>query len=124
MSDETTQPIEQAGEVLFDSVYVPSFLKRCSDMGITYANDDELVAALQNVLMLKVAEANSSQNNSGENMHKTANLMLRNAFGEDVEKTASDNANASYVAETIKTVAANEDVRLAAALLTGEASAK
>lgn len=123
MSDDNIQPAEQAGEVLFDSVYVPAFLKRCSDVGIAFADDNELITALQNVLMLKVAEANVNQQSSDEDMHKAANLMLRHALGEDVEKTAYENESANCVADALNATVINDDVRQAAALLAGNVPA-
>lgn len=85
--------MEKVAEALFNNVYLPAFIKRCSAKGIEFSSEDELVAALQNAAILKSAEEQNKQEKSAS-LHKTANSLLRTQLlGEDTAaqtKKASD----------------------------------
>jgi hypothetical protein len=108
--------VEQAGETLFDEIYIPAFCKQCEARGITFSSPEELQLGLQNVLLLKSAQT-QEQSAASTNLHKTANLLLRQRFGEDVEaaeKQASDVAQVTAVTESLEV---GEGALKAAALL-------
>ena len=111
------EDIEKAGEVMFDSVYVPSFVKQCANRGATFNNEEELVTALNSVLMLKSAEATQAGTNGS--MHKAANLALRQMFGENVEQITKEAETNQRVAQTVKTLDVNDEVKQAATTLAG-----
>lgn len=116
MSDVDVKTIEQAGETLFDEVYVPTFMKQCADRGLAISTQEELEMALQNALLLKSAETTEAQRASG-NLHKTANLALRGFFGEDVDKSEKRASDAAQVATVTNELEGNEGVAKAATLL-------
>ena len=77
MTDQ--EKIAQAGETVFDTVYVPAFAKACAAKGVTFANEDELILGLQNSMAVKQAEL--AQDKEGDSIHKVANAALQAKFG-------------------------------------------
>ena len=114
MSDQIQ--IEQAGGLLFDDVYVPAFLKQCAARQVSFSNEAELATALQNVLLIKSAEAEQVQN-SNNSLHKNANVALRHMFGEDVAKTERLAQNEAQLAKIAGDVNPSAEVGNAASLL-------
>ena len=108
--------VEHAGELLFDQVYVPSFMQKCSARGVTFQNEDELRMALQSTNMLREKEAREASETNG-NLHKAAHAALRGMLGEDVEaaeKAAQDDSEATRIGQHLTQ---DEGVRNAASLL-------
>lgn len=68
------QEFEKAAAVLLEEVYLPAFIKRCSELGITFKDDEDLAAALENVVTIKAAEAQIPETQS---LHKQANVALK-----------------------------------------------
>lgn len=110
-----TQQLEQAGEMLFDNVYVPAFLQQCEKRGAAITDQDTLVTALTNVSLLKRASAADASATNG--IHKAANLALRGMFGEDVAAVEKAAAEASNVDAITQRLSLDEGVQNAAALL-------
>lgn len=109
--------IDKAGETLFDTVYIPEFVKQCNARGIYISSAEDLELALQNALLIKSAEVSETQNVS--NLHKAANAALRGYYGEDVTETEKHNSETARVTAAINDVKGNADVIKAAALLSG-----
>jgi hypothetical protein len=63
MGDQNAQadPAAEAQAVLFQEVYLPAFAEKCAELGIQFADEDSLVAALETVSMLK--QSNQAQSN-------------------------------------------------------------
>lgn len=78
----TDEAIVAASQTVFDSVYVPVFVKRAAEHGIAFSSPEELQLALQNVVMLRQAEA---QQTALPNLHKQANARLRKVMNLPVE---------------------------------------
>lgn len=116
MPEVDVKTIEQAGETLFDSVYVPTFLKQCAARGLAITTQEDLEMALQNAILLKSAEANEAQQTSGD-LHKAANVALRGFFGEDVDATEKQASDATQAAAVVSEITGDEDVAKAATLL-------
>ncbi len=72
--------IEQAGQTLFDELYVPTLAKQCAARGVDITTPEEMQSVLESVDMLKRASAVGSQEGNGS-LHKQANLVLRQTLG-------------------------------------------
>lgn len=108
--------IEQAGEAMFDQVYVPAYLQKCASRGVTFQDEDELRTALQSTNLLRVNQVKqAAAANSG--LHKSANAALRQLFGEDVEATEKASQDDQVVQSFVQQASQNENVLKAAALL-------
>lgn len=88
--------VQEASNVLVDNVYVPAFCKQCADRGIEINSMEDLQAAMQNVMMLKAAQAQEAE--QGTSLHKQANAALLGFFGEygqpeDVDEKATKMAS-------------------------------
>ena len=108
--------IEQAGETLFDQVYVPAYMQKCAARGITFQDEDELRMALQSTHLLRSKEAQETAETSS-NLHKAANVALRGAFGEDVEASEKEAQAANEAALVGQELGQDEGVQKAAAVL-------
>jgi len=75
MSDKALSP-EDAQGVLFDEVYLPSFVEKCAKLGVTFPDEESVQAALETTAMLKSAEAAEHSN-----LAKSAAVDLRSALG-------------------------------------------
>ena len=115
MSD--SEAIEKAGEELFDAVYVPAFLKQCASNGIEFKTEDDVVTALNNVLMLKTAEANKVGRLDNGNMHKDANDALQRMFGQDPVAASKKVADQTKVASLVQSLNLTEEAKKAVATL-------
>ena len=74
--------------VLFDEVYLPHFKRACAEKGITFDNDEDLVAGLETAAMLKMAEHQMREQgvDPKPSAKKQARDMLKVAmFGENPE---------------------------------------
>lgn len=93
MSGQAQLDSTAAQRILFEDVYLPSFVEKCAQHGITFPDEESVQAALESVAMLKGAEASEQ---SG--IAKSAAADLRSALGiptpEDPEaiKAAQDRA--------------------------------
>lgn len=70
----TDEAIAEASQTVFETVYLPVFMKRAAEHGISFSSPDELQLALQNVVMVRQAEAQSA---AVPDLHKQANAGLR-----------------------------------------------
>jgi len=90
--------------VLYREVYVPAFVEKCAERGISFPDEDTLDRALEMAASLKTAAVNEEGNRV-----KTASEALRSSFGlppranRVAEKKASD---ASSILSTIPEVRA------------------
>lgn len=81
------QEFEKAAAVILSEVYMPAFIKRCSELGITFNDEDDLVAALENVATLKAAEESLPE---AQSLHKQANLALKNLINNGNDNSDED----------------------------------
>jgi len=118
MSNEaTTQEVEHASQIVFERAYVPGLLKRAAERGIPIRNEAELEAALENIYMLKAAQAAEQQGAAGQDMHKAANAALRDLFGENIEETEAAVAHDAVAESVIDELGGDTDVVKAATLI-------
>lgn len=110
------EKVAQAGDVLFDEVYVPAFVKRCAEQGIAFSSGDQLKLALDTALRLKEAQA-AQVEESNENIHKAANLAIRHMMGEDVDAVEKEAQASASLQGLDGSVERTERVQEAAQLL-------
>lgn len=95
---------EQAQQVLLQDVYIPAFVEKCAEAGLTL-DQGSLGDALETVAMLKQA---STTNTGG--LTKAAATDLRDAMGlpqpEQLEKEAQQRARTAEVAKHDRIAAA------------------
>lgn len=111
MSDKAQLSPEDAQGVLFDEVYLPSFVEKCAQLGVRFPDQESVQAALESTAMLKTAEAAEQSS-----LSKNAASDLRNALGiaqpqdpavaEAAEKRAADVARGNKVREAVDALAA------------------
>ena len=53
---------QEAEQMLFQQVYLPTFVKACADQGIAVNTEEDFAAALQAITILKTAEAEQTTN--------------------------------------------------------------
>jgi len=107
---------EAARAVLFEGVYVPSFVKQCVARGVEFPDEDSLVTALQTVNMQKQAEAEQSVD-----LVKEAYSALVQAAGmETPEAVAAREAGEKQASTAAGEAAGNDLVKKALATLAKE----
>jgi len=86
-----------AQRVLFEDVYLPAFVEKCAQHGVTFPDEESVQAALESVTMLKGAEASEQSS-----IAKSAAADLRSALGiptpEDPEAAVAAHEKAASVA--------------------------
>lgn len=70
---------EQA--LLYREVYVPAFLEKCAERGITISDSDTLSSALETTALVK-----QTLQKSGGNRIKQANVALKQALGVNTQE--------------------------------------
>lgn len=84
---EFTKLAEAATQHVFENAYVPAFIKRCNEYGVTFNSDEDVALALQNVATIKAAEGAKAPS-TASNIHKQASAALAGITG--TNKTAAD----------------------------------
>lgn len=113
-NDNQQNKLENAGEQLFDSVYVPVLLKQCEARGYSISTPEELHSAVQSIVMIKQASANQPDN---QNLHKQANMVLRASFGENIEQTEINNSREAQFSNAITAIDVNPEIAKSASVL-------
>ena len=90
--------VDEAQDVLFDQVYIPTFVKACADRGISFADEASLSDALESTALLKM-----SGQQGQKNLAKEAADALRGSLGvpnpEDLAHEAAEQKVASETAQ-------------------------
>lgn len=84
--DKHAEAEQQLQSALFDQVYLPRFKQACAQVGIEFGNDEDLLAGLETVAMLKMAEEQMREQgiDPKPSIKKEARDKLKVAiFGED-----------------------------------------
>ncbi|RKX22365.1 MAG: hypothetical protein DRP45_11455 [Candidatus Zixiibacteriota bacterium] len=118
MGTDTSEKLEQAGEVLFDHLYVPAFIKQCAARGVEIQTPDDLLEALDNVNRIKQAEVQLTSDDGDGSIHKQASAALSSLFGE--EPSGDDAAFHKFASEVTPTPEALAAAKLVAGLLQEE----
>ena len=115
MSDNAQLSPEAAQGVLFDEVYLPSFVDKCAQLGVALPDMESVQAAIETTVMLKSAEAVEEAS-----LVKGAAADFRSALGirspEDekaaeeaagaAEKQAADRASVDRIRQAVDALAA------------------
>ena len=119
MSDETktAEAGPQVGDVLFQKVYLPAFMKAAAERGIVPTNDAELHDMLKIAAMLRLQESAAVEEQAAQTagvLHKAAAVLETATFGE---------ASNEKQAEALDAIANDPEVKQALAqLAAGEAA--
>ncbi len=98
MSGQNAQDPAAAQAVLFQDVYLPAFAEKCAELGVEFADEESVQAALETVSMLKQA----SQKESGD-LVKSAHAALCESRGRQTPKQRKQaEAQAKVAADTAK----------------------
>jgi hypothetical protein len=80
---------EEAQGVMFNDVWLPTFVEKCAARGLHFSSEEELRESLETASLLKFAEQNNSQS-----AVKAASADLRTVMGvpqpEEIAKAAQD----------------------------------
>jgi hypothetical protein len=95
LTPEQMEKVANVQAVLVEDVRIPAFDRRCAELGIKFASEEDHTAAIETVAMLRIKEAQLKEQGVDTNpspVKDVRNMLKQSMFGAEapaIEKTAS-----------------------------------
>ena len=107
LSQAQMEKLAEVQNVLLEDFRIPAFEKRCADLGIKFASEEDFRAALETVAMLRIKEAQLREEGVDPNPSpiKAAGAMLKQSMTDIFETPEEKPAQSDRLRQAVQNLA-------------------